>query len=117
MGRGLEFSAYETEILVNNYKDMTIVELQAELKKQGYNRSRKSINRKLEKLREDDEIEYRNKKTINRAYRQRRRKEAPTQLEDVPSFDTGFGWGQEDKSDKPSWGDSDADWGSDGEED
>lgn len=99
MGRGRAFSPLEEELLKDNY-DKTIAELEELLAKHGYNRSRKSINRKLEKLREDGDIGFRSKDTIRRSYRQRNRrnKAEPTRLEDSgwgnsdDSLDTGVGW-------------------------
>jgi hypothetical protein len=75
---------------------MTIVELEQLLAKHGYTRSRKSINRKLEKLREDNMIGLRSKDTVKRAYKQRGKKSTTS---DAPAFDSGggfdSGWGGE----------------------
>lgn len=101
-GRGRAFSPLEEEILRENF-DKTIAELEDILLKQGYTRSRKSINRKLEKMREEGNIGLRSRDTIKRSYRQRTRRNKklqPTQIEatddgwdsGVGSFDTGVGW-------------------------
>ena len=100
MGRGRSFSPMEEKLLRENYQDMTIAELEELLLKHGYSRSRKSINRKLEKMRETGDIGLRSKDTIKRSYRQRTRRSKrlePTKLDDgfdtgVGSFDTGLGW-------------------------
>ncbi len=85
MGRGREFSPAENQLLLDNY-DLTIVELEALLAKHGYTRSRKSINRKLEKMREEKTIGLRSKDTVRRAYKQRNKK---PEVADGPSFDGG----------------------------
>jgi len=110
MGRGASFSPIEVEILKNNY-DKTIVELEELLLKQGYRRSRKSINRKLEKLRETGEIGLRSKETVRRSYRQRDRRVqgTPTILDgssfadSEESFHNSEGFG--DGFGKVDWGD------------
>lgn len=104
MGRGRSFSPIEEDILKQNY-DKTIAELEEILLKHGYVRSRKSINRKLEKMRESGEIGLRSRDTIKRSYRQRTRRNKklqPTSLEEtededswdsgVGSFDNGIDW-------------------------
>lgn len=99
MGRGRAFSAVEEELLRENF-DKTIAELEELLAKHGYNRSRKSINRKLEKMREEGEIGFRSKDTIRRSYRQRNRrnKAEPTRLDDSgwddfdDELDNGADW-------------------------
>lgn len=93
MGRGRSFSPIEEELLIKNY-DKTISELEELLLENGYKRSRKSINRKLEKLREDGIVGLRSKDTIRRSYRQRNRqnKTEPTKIEDGDAWDTGHGW-------------------------
>lgn len=97
MGRGRAFSPLEEQLLRENY-DKTIAELEELLASHGYTRSRKSINRKLEKMREEGEIGFRSKDTIRRSYRQRNRrnKAEPTKLEDSgwgdASLDNGKGW-------------------------
>ena len=110
MGRGRAFSPVEEELLRNNY-DKTIAELEELLCASGYIRSRKSINRKLEKMRESGEIGFRSKDTVRRSYRQRTRRSKklePTKLENgwgsdeatfdtgEGSFDTGAGWDDEE---------------------
>lgn len=98
MGRGSSFSAAEVDLIIK-YFDSTIAELEEIFRREGYNRSRKSIARKLEKLRESGEIGYRGRATIKRSYRQRGRRDNPKPVEDG-----GFG---------PSdWGDSEWDTGS-----
>lgn len=92
MGRGRSFSEVEIELLKDNY-DKTIAELEEILLKNGYKRSRKSINRKIEKLREDGEIGLRSKDTIRRSYRQRNRNPSAPSNIDEPSFGSGFGEG------------------------
>lgn len=99
-GRGASFSPVEIDLLVENF-DKTIVEIEKIFKEQGYNRSRKSLNRKLEKLREDGDIGKRSSETVRRAYRQRTREEGPTEVEDT-GFGEGFGsggFGDEDETD------------------
>lgn len=92
MGRGRAFSPLEEQIIRENY-DKTIAELEELLAQHGYARSRKSINRKLEKLREEGEIGFRSKDTIRRSYKQRNRrnKAGPTRLDDDGWDDTGSG--------------------------
>ena len=51
MGRGRSFSLLEEKLLQENF-DKTIAELEAMLLQHGYRRTRKSINRKLEKMRD-----------------------------------------------------------------
>jgi len=85
MGRGRAFSPLEERLLLENY-DKTIVELEALLAANGYQRSRKSINRKLEKMRTDGSIGFRSKDTIRRSYRQRTRR-----TQEVTSPESGFG--------------------------
>jgi len=94
VGRGRAFSPLEEQIVRENY-DKTIAELEELLAKHGYERSRKSINRKLEKLREEGAIGFRSKDTIRRSYRQRNRrgKGAPTKLDGGGWDDTGSGLG------------------------
>ena len=92
MGRGRAFSPVEEAILKDNY-DRTIAELEKLLGERGYVRSRKSINRKLEKMREDGEIGFRSKDTVRRSYRQRnRRTKQPEFAPAVDPFDTGLDW-------------------------
>lgn len=101
-GRGRSFSLIEEKLLQENY-DKTIAELEGLLLQHGYRRSRKSINRKLEKMRDEGDIGFRSKDTIKRSYRQRTRqkKTEPTELEgqgnswsdgDSAGFNTGVGW-------------------------
>lgn len=85
MGRGTDYSPAEEQLLLDNY-DKTIVELEGMLAKQGYTRSRKSINRKLEKMRSENVIGLRSKDTIRRAYKQRSKKP-------VADNDSGFNKG------------------------
>jgi len=59
----------EEEFLINNYATMTTEELHNAFP----TRSKKSINRKLEKLRDEGKIGHRSKDTIKRAYYQRGR--------------------------------------------
>jgi hypothetical protein len=82
MGRGRGFSLFEEELLLDNY-DLTTAELELLFKRHGYNRSRKSISRKLEKLRESGQIGLRSKDTVRRSYRQRSRisKASPSRLD------------------------------------
>ncbi len=63
----------EKKYLVENYADKTTEELCKYL-----NRDRKSVNRMIEKLRDEGFIGYREKKTVDRAYRQRKRGEGQT---------------------------------------
>lgn len=91
MGRGSSFSAVEIDLLVENF-DKTIAEIERLFKEQGYNRTRKSLNRKLEKLREEGDIGKRSSETVRRAYRQRTREEGPSDNEDT-GFGEGFGSG------------------------
>lgn len=113
MGRGRAFSPIEEEILRDNF-DKTIAELEELLLKHGYPRSRKSINRKLEKMRDEGSVGFRSKDTIKRSYRQRMRRSKrlePTQIDEAAgdgwdtgeagfdsgegSFDTGVDWNDE----------------------
>jgi len=101
MGRGRAFSPLEEQLLRENF-DKTIAELEEMLLQRGYRRSRKSINRKLEKMRDDGGIGFRSKDTIRRSYKQRTRRkkmeagEEPAQSESWRNnnngFDTGTGW-------------------------
>lgn len=96
-GRGRTFSLLEEKLLQENF-DKTIAELEALLLQHGYRRSRKSINRKLEKMRNDGGIGLRSKDTVRRSYNQRtrRKKEDPKDSDDSGSWDsdfnTGVGW-------------------------
>jgi len=60
---------HEIQILIENYEYKTTDELMGLLP----GRNRKSINRKIEKLRKEGKIGHRAKTTITRAYRQRKR--------------------------------------------
>ena len=60
----------EKKYLIENYADKTTDELCKHL-----DRDRKSVNRMIEKLRTEELIGYREKKTVDRAYRQRKRGE------------------------------------------
>jgi hypothetical protein len=106
MGRGRSFSLVEEKLLQENF-DKTIAELEEMLLQHGYRRSRKSINRKLEKMRDGGDIGFRSKDTIRRSYRQRTRqkKAEPTELDNqdnswgdssgsktASGFNTGVGW-------------------------
>lgn len=105
-GRGRSFSLIEEKLLQDNY-DKTIAELEGLLLQHGYRRSRKSINRKLEKMRDEGDIGFRSKDTVRRSYRQRTRqkKVEPTELDAQGNswgdrsgsntnsgFNTGVGW-------------------------
>ena len=59
----------EEEFLIESFATMTTEELHKALP----SRSKKSINRKLEKLRDEGKIGHRNKDTVTRAYYQRGR--------------------------------------------
>ena len=59
----------EEEFLIENYESMTTEELCLALP----NRNKKSINRKIEKLREEGKVGLRNRETVKRAYYQRTR--------------------------------------------
>ena len=59
----------EEEFLIENYEKMTTEELSQSLS----DRTKKSINRKLEKLRDEGRIGHRTDDTIRRAYYQRSR--------------------------------------------
>lgn len=56
----------ELQFLIDNYETMTTDELCEAL-----GRNRKSVNRKIEKLREEGKIGHRSRETIRRAYNQR----------------------------------------------
>ena len=58
----------EKNYIIENYETKTTEELCEHLK-----RNRKSVNRMIEKLRDEELIGYRDQGTINRAYRQRKR--------------------------------------------
>lgn len=92
MGRGMTFSPIEDEYLRNNF-DKTSAELEEGIFKMGYRRSRKSINRRLEKMREAGEVGLRSKDTVQRSYRQRTRRSkrlVPTEIEKPnDGWDTG----------------------------
>lgn len=103
MGRGRAFSPIEEGFLKANY-DKTIAELEELLLGLGYVRSRKSINRKLEKMRDEGLVGFRSRDTVKRSYRQRIRRSKKlepsklgTPVDDGwdtgdTSFDTGVGW-------------------------
>ena len=101
MGRGREFSPAETQLLLDNY-DKTIAEIEQVLLKHEYVRSRKSINRKLEKMREDGEVGLRSKDTVKRAYKQR--KKLP-ETSDSPSFSGGSSFGDSSFGGGSGWDD------------
>lgn len=63
----------EIGILIDNYSSKTTDELMALLPR----KSRKAVNRQIEELRSAGLIEYRDKRTVNRAYRQRSRTNRP----------------------------------------
>ncbi len=108
MPKGRQFSLFEEELLVDNY-DLTIAELEALLAKHGYPRTRKSINRKLEKLRAEGQVGLRSRDTVKRAYKQRRRNKAePTKLDD--SLDNGNGWDDDSSLGDPNDSLGDSDW-------
>lgn len=65
----IRWKSWETELIVDNCETMTTKELADLLP----GRSEKSINRMIEKLREDGVVGMRSKKVVNRAYRQRER--------------------------------------------
>ena len=104
MGRGLTFSLIEEELIMDN-ADLTTAELEELLRSQGYHRSRKSIARKLEKLREEGKVGLRSRSTRSRALDRRQWQKKPEQVDpDQPtqsfkdlegfsgeSFDTGNG--------------------------
>lgn len=107
MGRGRSFSPIEVQLLKDNF-DKTISELVELFHKNGYKRSAKSINRKLEKLREDGEVGLRSKDTIRRSYRQRTRQgKAPTTIDTEPSFSDGDSFSNQEGFGS---GFGDADW-------
>lgn len=93
--RGRDYSANEEELLITNYQRMTIYELEDLFRKNGYDRSRKSLNRKIEKLRDLGLIEGRAADVVKRSYKQRTKQPAPTAKS--PTDDNG--WSKED-----SWG-------------
>lgn len=103
MPRGREFSPAETQLILDNH-DMTIAELEAVLAKNGYFRSRKSINRKLEKLRENSVIGFRSKDTVKRAYKQRSKK--PAGAPAAPSFGSGPSFGEGSWDSGGGWDDN-----------
>jgi hypothetical protein len=96
MGRGRAFSPIEEGLLKQNY-DKTIAELEEILAKHGYIRSRKSINRKLEKLRENGDVGFRSRDTIKRSYRQRTRRNKKLQPTEIVASNRG-GWDSGDGS-------------------
>ncbi len=109
MARGIEFSPVEIDLLLENY-DRPLKELVALFKKKNYNRSAKSISRKIEKMRQKGEIGLRSDEAVKRAYQLRGKKpvaEAQPTLRGGdggfggPSFSSGDGW------DKSSWDDED----------
>lgn len=104
MGRGRSFSPGEVRILKENY-DRTIAEIEELFRKAGYKRSRKSINRKIEKLRDSGEIGLRSEDTIKRSYKQRTRRHqnsAPTPLEkDSSPFERNRSGSGFDRSNSP----------------
>ena len=63
----------EKKYIVENYADKTTEEMCKHL-----GRDRKSVNRMIEKLRSEELVGYREKKTVDRAYRQRKRGEGQT---------------------------------------
>ena len=58
----------EVQFIIDNYATMTTEELCESL-----GRSKKSVNRKIEVLRDSGKIGHREQETVNRAYRQRTR--------------------------------------------
>lgn len=87
MPRGRQFSPIEEDLIIDNI-DLTIAELEALFKEHGYDRSRKSINRKIEKLRSEGKVGYRDKTTIRRSHKQKNRKKPSETV-----IDEGFGKG------------------------
>jgi len=101
MARGIEFSPVEVDLLLANY-DMPLKQLVALFKKHKYNRSAKSISRKIEKMRFKGEIGLRSGETVKLAYKLRGKKsnveESPTLRGGGDSFGgpsfSGSGWDQ-----------------------
>lgn len=74
----------EEQFLIDNYESMTTEELAAALDR----RTKKSINRKIEKLRLEGRIGHRSRETVKRAYYQRTRgnvTSASEETEDRPT--------------------------------
>jgi len=65
----IEWRRSEIEFIIDNYETMTTEELHKHLP----NRSKKSINRKIEVLRDEGKIGHRNREAVQRAYYQRGR--------------------------------------------
>lgn len=63
----------EKKYIVENYATKTTEEICNHLR-----RDRKSVNRMIEKLRDEELIGYREKKTVDRAYKQRKRGDGHT---------------------------------------
>lgn len=68
----------EINFIVENYDKMTTEELHQALP----NRSKKSINRKIEQLRDEGRVGHRDSATIKRAYRQRGRGQSEDFVDD-----------------------------------
>lgn len=77
----------EKNYIIENYETKTTEELCEHLK-----RDKKSVNRMIEKLRDEGLIGYRDQGTINRAYRQRKRgkKGASKRRRSSLSYDTEY---------------------------
>src|SRR6188508_3755159 len=88
MPRRRTFSIIEEELILENY-DKTVEELAVLLEKKGYRRSRKSINRKIEKMREEGLLGLRSEDTVQRAYKQRKNRK--DEKSDGPSLRRGDG--------------------------
>lgn len=95
MGRGRGFSPMEDKIILENY-DKTITEIERIFRENGYERSRKSINRKIEKFREEGLIGFRSESTVKRSYKQRSRTPRPSRLDEnsLSQKDLGFDSGE-----------------------
>lgn len=84
----MNFTPREDEIIKSNY-DKTIFEIEALLLREGYRRSRKSINRKIEKLREANAVGHKSKETLSRSYRMRGKKAKVAEESSFDDFATG----------------------------
>jgi predicted transcriptional regulator len=69
----IKWKSWERDLIVENCETMTTKELADLLP----GRSEKSINRMIEKLREDGVVGHRSQRVVNRAYRQRERGNGP----------------------------------------
>lgn len=102
--RGRDFSFLEEELVIKYQDKMPLSQLVDLFRKHGYNRSPKSIARKIEKLREKGEVGVKDQEARKNSYKFRSKRKKAKPLDELP--EEGFP--------KSDWGEgfSKTDWGS-----